>query len=177
VAPEVEDGTRMSMYPEPVEKAAETLDDLEDLDVIDAQEWILADDATIQEQDVVPTTIRLMMARGVVSWKVRPLSDVEIRECNRVAQGNRNQMRALQRGAISDVFDQTRYQRLLVALATVEPNLEQAGTAKGVNPEQIIEHRFRYKSGLVQAIAETILDISGFDSTKVDVVARAVKNS
>lgn len=172
-----EPGERRSAFPPVIERAADAEADLSKDEILDATDWLLASDEVIQE-DAAPTTVKIDTDRGLVEWKLRPLTDDEFQMCRRASMGtNREQRRKLEKGQLADLVNEKLYQRLVVALATVHPDLVKAADVKQTTPQDILEHRFQFRPGWISELAGVVNDISGFDPSKIEVVSDAAGNS
>lgn len=109
-----------------------------------------------------------------VKWTIRALSGEEIAGINRQASGNRNARRA---GGERDLDE---VQRRVVALATVEPDLDAVVKLKHADTSQsdplwaranVLAHRFRHKPGLITQLSGQVMDLSGYDEDDVRGVA------
>lgn len=164
-----------SSVPESVRAASEPGANIEPGSVeIDATDWMMESDAPTAEE-VEPTELKINVgtpdAKKIVTWKVVPLPDDEFRKFRKAAQP-----RAARRGnplnAMMDT-DDSKYHLLIVTAATVYPNLAEIAQKKGVpDRAQIVKHRFAHKPGLISQISGVVSDISGYDETDLEVVAK-----
>lgn len=142
-------------------------------DETDATAWLLDSD-TPTPDEVEPTEIKLNVGTPaktkILSWFVVPLPDAEFRKFRRLVTGNRRARRALQQGDVTGVDDWA-YHLMVVAAATVSPDLRAAAEAKGVDVVDVLRHRFAAKPGLINQVSGIVSDISGMDEADAEVVA------
>jgi len=140
---------------------------------MDATEWLLASDGP-SEEETEPTKLRINFGTGTnpqwKEWHIVPLPDSEFRKFQRAALGNRQARRQVAQGDLSAV-DQARYNRMVVAAATVHPDLKKAAAIKGVDVLDLLENRFAARSLLLTQIAGYVSDISGGDEADVEIIA------
>jgi hypothetical protein len=154
--------------------AAKKGDDLTEEQEGDATAWLLESDIPTPDE-VEPTEIRLNVGSPakpkMLSWFVVPLPDAEFRRFRNMAMGSRRQRRAAVAGDLTGV-DDWKYHLLVVAAATVKPDLLEIARAKGIaDTTDILKHRFAAKPGLVNQISGIVSDISGMDEADAEVVA------
>lgn len=141
---------------------------------MDATAWLLESDVPTRDE-VEPQEIILNVgtsdAPKKIKWFVVPIPDEEFRKARRAALP-RAQRRGQQMPGVADL-DETKYHSIIVAAATVEPNLSEVGARKGVaDTAAIVRHRFAHKPGLIAQISGVVSDISGFDEADLEVVAK-----
>lgn len=165
------------VFPEEIERAAQGAP-LSEGEIVSATDWLLADDEELAAE-VEPVTYTIEVQPGKkIEWKLRPLSDEEFAMARRMAMGSKKeQQRNLNSQGIAGLFDERKYQKLIVAVSTVSPDLEKQAEAKGTDPATLLGHRFRYRPGWIAELAGYVNDISGYDSGKIEVVESATGNS
>lgn len=170
-------------------KAATALSDGEK---VDALSWLLADDDEGEDTRVETWQFNIGTEEMPewIDWTIRPVDADTMNAMRQRVRGNRTQRRA--RGGSGEAdFDVQQFNLMMVVAATVEPNLQEAATAKNVatadpfdGPVVLLKHRFRNKPGIVDQIAQKVMLFSGYDeddarraTTPEAVMVRAAKNS
>jgi hypothetical protein len=146
---------------------------------MDATAWLM-DSEGPTEEEIAPTSMRINIGtpetgpRWII-WKVVPLPAGEFKKFRRAAMGNRQQRRQVMQGDAT-AMDDFLYNRMVVAAATVHPDLQAAAAAKSVGGIKVdvldvLAHRFAAKPLLISQISGVVSDISGGDEADVEVVA------
>lgn len=140
---------------------------------MDATEWLLSSDGPSAEE-IAPTRLRINVGSATeqryIEWHIVPLPDSEFKKLQRSSFGNRQTRRRVAQGDVTAV-DQSKYNRKVVAAATVYPDLKEQAARKGVDVIDLLDHRFAAKPLLLSQIAGYVSDISGGDEADVEVVA------
>jgi Phage XkdN-like tail assembly chaperone protein, TAC len=172
--------------PDTVETAAQSVNAVKNMSgeqTLDAMEWLLSGDpwggatpkATYEVNVGTDEEPRLVM------WTIRPVDADEmnaLRQEARQSAGNRAQRRGRVQQQSGDLdFDVVMFNKRLVALATIDPDLQQAARERGaeaadplLGPTTLLTQMFRHKPGLLDQLAGHVMRFSGFDE---DDVARA----
>jgi hypothetical protein len=174
VAPGETDGAR-----ELIDAAAEGRK-LEPEAATSALDWLLTD----EPEEAIPThTLELNVGGAAredgtavhpdnppqwIKWTVQAVEEGVIRRIFREAAaatagaGNR----AARRRRTGEGNDDANL-RIVVA-ATVDPDLRSAAHQKGIaDPSTVVRMRFKHKAGLLGAIADAVMDLSGFNDDDV----------
>lgn len=177
------DGAALAQVPEAALVAAldpehEQARELTKDEVLDATEWLLDDEDDEVEPKMKTFTITLRPGTKI-KWTLRALSGQEFKQARNAVMGNREQRRKLIQEGDPSGMDETKYHTLIVAQATVSPDLGDVAKAKKTHPVAIVEHRFRYLPGVLADMAGYVNELSGYDPDLVEeaVAGAAAGNS
>lgn len=162
---------------EAVAKAATSPGQMSEEERASALAWFLEDDA---DSEPLTHTFSINVAgpdeeERLVDWTIRSLDMDTIDGIRtRARASSRAQRRA---GATGGDVNEMKAALGMVAAATVVPDLDEVRRAKNaVNREEVLQHRFRAKPGLILQISGKVLELSGYDEEDVR-EAVAAKNS
>lgn len=162
-----EDETR-SRHPESIEKLAGGQAITEE-DQVNALEWFLSDDEADAEwaQSYKDLQINVGTAKSPkwIPWRIRSLSDPEMRRIEAATQPNRQ---ARRRGQSAVSADATQSNLMMIVEATIDPDLKKAAQIKQIaDPTHLLAKRLGHKPGLFVQLSGEILMFSGFDDEDV----------
>jgi hypothetical protein len=150
---------------------------------VSALDWLLAPDEDIQaEVRDESKTFRVNLGTPDVprwtKWVLRSIPHATLKAAQKRGTGG-NQNRRERRVGSQQEVDEYLVASIIVAEATVEPDLSEACRVKSVaDPAQLLRHRFQNKAGVLLVLNEEVLALSGWDDQAVqeDQTAVAVKN-
>jgi hypothetical protein len=162
---------------DPVRDAMKRLadDKMTDEDMALGLDWLLSDDQEVNTRELRVRAGGSDAAQVFLSWIIRAANTDEIRQSEREGDGtNRAQRRG---GGEAAEPDQVRASLRLICTATITVNgrpLGELSNQKGIrDPAVWLRQRFHYRAGLIPALANQVMELSGFAQDDV----RAVGNS
>jgi hypothetical protein len=139
---------------------------------LDAMEFLLGDGEDFDYEDffeVLEINVGSDTSPKLIEWTIKPLDGETFQTLRNRAMGNRDARRSG-----SGELDVTSFNLMMVAAATVNPDLAAVVQAKGLQsadplhgPMQVIANRFAHKPGLVDQIGGRVMLLSGYDEGDV----------
>jgi hypothetical protein len=143
---------------------------------VDALEWLL-DDGESEQIDALQTwEINLGSddLPKMAQWTVRPITSDEMTFLRQQGRKEAGVNRQARRAGQEPEIDASMLNLRMVALATIEPDLQHAAKVKGVaaadplhGPVMLLRSKFARRPGLVDQIAGKIMLFSGYDEADV----------
>lgn len=174
-APDAQAETPQKSPHQAMVQAAQTkTDDVPEATVSSALAWFMEDEEFVH-QGTKQLNVGTEDQPRWIEWTYRSLTGAEIDGVNRASTPARG---ARRQGAERNIDE---VQRRIVALATVDPDLDAIADSKGVQRSvgdplwhrmQILDWRFRNKSGLITQLSGEIMALSGYDEDDIRGVPR-----
>lgn len=138
-------------------------------DLRDATAWFMSEkDANVKATKTIEVDVGAT-EEHLVRWRVQAISRERIRQIRNTSRIKRG------RGMTDDVND-VKANLLIATEGTIEPDLVAIAKEVGApEPSVVLDKRMAHKPGLIDQIAGTVLEVSGYDDDDIRDVA-AVKN-
>lgn len=142
----------------------------------DAMAWLLQDAPEDPSSFVQRWEINVGTddAPNYVEWAIKPIDADTMNQLRRRGRAEAGQNRDARRAGTEPEIDVTVLNLRMVAVATVEPDLQEASRLKGtasadplMGPVLMLAARFRHKPGIVDQIAQRVMLFSGYDEQDI----------
>jgi hypothetical protein len=139
-------------------------------DLKDATAWFMSEqDAGVKATKVIEVDVGAAEER-FVRWRVEAISRDRIRQIRNLSKVRRGR-------GMGDEINDTKANLMIAAEGTVDPDLRSiAGQVGAPDVAVVLEKRMSHKPGLIDQIANAVLEVSGYDDEDVRDVA-AVRGS